>query len=80
MKPNPTLDEKMRGAGYVSVQEAEIRTAIPSSSLYDAMDTGKIQESRVGSRRYVEVESLLAFGGEAIRALWDESGEVRNDG
>ena len=76
MKPNPVLDEKMREAGYVSVQEAATRTAIPDSTLYDAMDTGKIKESRVGSRRYVEVETLLDFGGEAIRALWDESVEV----
>ena len=80
MKPNRALDEKMWEAGYVSVQEAEARTAIPSSSLYDAMSNGRIKGTRVGSRRYVEVESLLAFGGEAIRALWDESGEVRNDG
>jgi excisionase family DNA binding protein len=70
MRPNPNLDEKMLEAGFVSVQEAEKRTAIPSSTIYDALKDGRLTGTRVGSRHYVNVESLLDFGGDAIRSLW----------
>lgn len=74
MKPNPNLDVKMSEAGFVSVQEAEQRTAISSSTIYDALRDGRLEGTKVGRRHYVNVESLLTFGGEAIRSLWREEG------
>ncbi len=73
MKPNVKLDWKMWDLGYVSVQEASERTSLPSSSLYDKMDQGVIGETRVGPRRYIEIESLLEWGGDAIRSFWNAS-------
>lgn len=73
MKPNPKLDEKMAKTGFVSVPEAAERTAIPTSTIYDALKDGRMTGTKVGSRHYVNVESLLTFGGEAIRTLWSQT-------
>jgi hypothetical protein len=60
----------MRALGYVSVPEAEKRTNIPKSSIYDALKRGDIEYKVERRRHYLKVTSLLEFGGESARTIW----------
>ena len=73
MKPNPMLDEKMRAQGYVSVPEASDRTGISRTTLYDALSREYIAGTSVGSRKYLEVESLLEYVGDGGRELFEST-------
>lgn len=69
MKANPKIDARMRDEGYISVPEAAERSGLSRSTLYDAIRANKLVSTSVGSRRYVQLEALVAFVGPEAAAL-----------
>lgn len=69
MKTNPGLNDRMYRKGYISGLEAVERSGIARSTLYDALNDGRIKGIKIGARRYVELKSFLEYLGEAAFEL-----------
>ena len=73
MRTAKDTDKRMAAMGYVSIREAHKRTSISIPTIRRAAQTGEIESKLYVARLYVQVASLLEFGGDAVRMLWEQS-------
>ena len=61
----------MRALGYVTLAEAERRLGVPRRQYYRWIEAGTLRTRRVGGRRYVLLDDLLACAGDGAAELWE---------
>lgn len=59
MRPNPTLDAKMRELGYVPAKVLSDATGVGKAGIGKAAKKGLIDSKRVGGRNYISITSFV---------------------